>query len=118
MSDERHPLDGPDTDWGREQERRHQENTLHFQQIDATLDDFGRTLKHEVVPILQELRPVVNGMRAAKKGGKIAQTVALIGSQIARIGIFLVGIGALLLAIFHGESWSVAWKEFWNAISR
>lgn len=117
----RAPFDYADTDWGREQERRHRENIARFEAGDKRFDAIDTKLVGidgklgGIDAKLDELTPVAAGVRGAKKVGKFAWGAGLLAGKAAKFWWGLVGAAAFGYAILHGDGWRAAVEAFAKA---
>lgn len=117
----RTPFDYEDTDWGREQERRHKENIDRFKKGDRRFARIERELGTNTgltraikATLDDELLPLIKGVRVGRKVGKFAWGGALIASKTAKVGLFVAGCGAFVLALIHRGGFADAVEAFWK----
>lgn len=117
----RTPFDYADTDWGREQDRKHRANQKEIKAVRGEVKAL-RTDVQENTRITQgmavtfeELKPVLTAVRGGKKVGRFAWGAGLVASKAAKFWWGLIGLGAAGYALLHGDGWRGAVEAFGKA---
>lgn len=125
----RAPFDYADTDWGKEWERRHNENIerldrgdKRFGEIELRLAEntqittsIKTVLDEHIVPVITELHPIVMGVKAAKKGGRLAWAGSIVAGRVYKVAAIIGGSFGFVMAVLHRESIGEAVAAFWRA---
>lgn len=122
-----------DTDWGREQERRHKDNlaqfaegNLRFDEITLKLDDNTKItgeIKSSLGLLVEETMPYVKLRRAVRAGGDGATRLGKFGERFAtgllrlgKAGAAGLALWIAVQAVLHGANPVDAFKLLWGAL--